>query len=173
MGFGRACAPVRCAHPSFWSHDNAQQGAARSPPIAASLLLFLPQSFPSGPNSAARGVYLSIGLSCTLLSHIASYWATLHPPELRCTLLSSTAPWWATLHPIEVRCTSKICCIQLSYAAISELSWALLSYTAPLWATLPPTELCLTLNELCGTLKIYVVPRTSQLCWSLQQNNGI
>jgi hypothetical protein len=20
VGFGRACAPVRCAHPSFWTH---------------------------------------------------------------------------------------------------------------------------------------------------------
>ncbi len=28
VGFGRACAPVRCAHPSFWAHCNAKQGAA-------------------------------------------------------------------------------------------------------------------------------------------------
>ncbi len=38
MGFGRACAPVCCAHPSFWAHCHAKQGAARPPPIAASLL---------------------------------------------------------------------------------------------------------------------------------------
>ncbi len=38
MGFGRACAPVRCAHPSFWDHCHTKQGAARPPPIAASLL---------------------------------------------------------------------------------------------------------------------------------------
>jgi hypothetical protein len=38
VGFGRACAPVRCAHPSFWAHCQAQEGAARPPPIAASLL---------------------------------------------------------------------------------------------------------------------------------------
>ncbi len=38
MGFCRACAPVRCAHPSFWAHCHAKQGAARPPPIAASLL---------------------------------------------------------------------------------------------------------------------------------------
>ena len=31
MGFGRACAPVRCAHPSFWAHCHAQRGAARPP----------------------------------------------------------------------------------------------------------------------------------------------
>jgi hypothetical protein len=23
VGFGRACAPVRCAHPSFWAHCHA------------------------------------------------------------------------------------------------------------------------------------------------------
>jgi hypothetical protein len=38
VGFGRACAPVRCAHPSFWAHCLAKQGAARPPPIAASLV---------------------------------------------------------------------------------------------------------------------------------------
>ncbi len=31
VGFGRACAPVRCAHPSFWAHYHAKRGAARSP----------------------------------------------------------------------------------------------------------------------------------------------
>ena len=25
VGFGRACAPVRCAHPSFWAHCHAQR----------------------------------------------------------------------------------------------------------------------------------------------------
>ncbi len=38
MVFCRACAPVRCAHPSFWAHCHAKQGAARPPAIAASLL---------------------------------------------------------------------------------------------------------------------------------------
>ncbi len=69
------------------------------------------------------------------------------------------------VHHNELRCTSKICCIQLSYAAselscillsydaLSELSSALLSYAEPFLATLHPTELCLTLNELSGTLK--------------------
>ena len=28
VGFGLACAPVRCAHPSFWAHCHAQRGAA-------------------------------------------------------------------------------------------------------------------------------------------------
>jgi hypothetical protein len=36
---GHACAPVRCAHPSFWVHRHAKRGAVRPPPIAASLLL--------------------------------------------------------------------------------------------------------------------------------------
>ncbi len=103
--FGRACAPLRCAHPSFWAHCYAQRGAARPPPSQLRCFLFAPQSLSSGQNRATRGVYLSIGLSCTLLSYIASYWATLHSPELRCTLMSYTAPEWATLHPNELHCT--------------------------------------------------------------------
>ncbi len=39
VGFGRACAPVRCAHPFCLAHLHVQRGAARPPPIAASLLL--------------------------------------------------------------------------------------------------------------------------------------
>ncbi len=41
--FGRACAPVRCAHPSSSAHCHTKQGAARPPPpIAASLLIIRP-----------------------------------------------------------------------------------------------------------------------------------
>ncbi len=49
-----------------------------------------------GRTRAARGrayTYLSTGLSCTHMSYIAPYWATMHPPELRCTLLSYAAPY--------------------------------------------------------------------------------
>ncbi len=69
---------------------------------------------------------LSTEPRCTLKSHAAPFWATLHPTEQRCTLLSHAAPWlsdaapyWATLHPTEPRCT-------------------LLSHAAPYWATLHP-----------------------------------
>jgi hypothetical protein len=31
VGFGRACAPVRCVHPPFWAHCHAERGAARPP----------------------------------------------------------------------------------------------------------------------------------------------
>ncbi len=65
MGFGRACAPVRCAHPSFWAHCHPKRGAARPPPpIAASLLLIRPQK----PNKIywtrdanVMGIFLSTG----------------------------------------------------------------------------------------------------------------
>ncbi len=40
--FGRACALVRCAHPSFSAHCHIKQGAARPPPIAALLLIIWP-----------------------------------------------------------------------------------------------------------------------------------
>ncbi len=43
VGFGRACALVRCAHPSFSAHCHTKQGAAPPPPpIAASLLIIRP-----------------------------------------------------------------------------------------------------------------------------------
>ncbi len=101
---------------------------------------------------AARGVYLSTGLSFTLLSYIAPSWSTLHPPELRCTLMSHSAPYWATLQP------TKLYCIHLSYAAHpawaklrpSELSCTLLSYAAPFWATLHPSEFRCTLSDLAS-----------------------
>ncbi len=134
--------------PVLFGLINMPNGALRPPPpahrsFAASYLP--PKTFPQARTRAARGVYLFIGLSCTLLSYIASYWATLHPPELRCTLR-------ATLHPIELCCTSKTCCIQLSYAAplsklccTSELSCILQSYVAPfcdrlrpIWAKMRP-----------------------------------
>ncbi len=94
--------------PVFLGLLTCQTGrCAPPPPIAASLLLIYPQKLSLRP----LGVYLSIGQSCTLLSYIASYWATLHPPdvhpnELRCTLLSYAVPLryaafnWVMLHPI-------------------------------------------------------------------------
>ncbi len=42
VGFGGACAPVSCAHPSFWAHCQAKQGAARPPlPRTSQLRCFL------------------------------------------------------------------------------------------------------------------------------------
>jgi hypothetical protein len=80
VGFGRACAPARCAHPSFWAYKHAKR-ALRAPPrsFAAPPKIekkLFPETkcFPSGPKTrAARGVYLFTGLSYTLLSYIASY----------------------------------------------------------------------------------------------------
>ncbi len=63
VGFGLACAPVRCAHPSSWAHWHAKRGAARPPPNAALLL----------------------HIHCPLT-------AKLHPSELSCTILSYAAP---------------------------------------------------------------------------------
>jgi hypothetical protein len=69
VGFGRACAPVRCAYLSF-GLINTRNGALRAPPahrsFAASYLS--PKALPQARNRSARDVYLSIGLSCTLRS---------------------------------------------------------------------------------------------------------
>jgi hypothetical protein len=45
VGFGRACAPVRCARPSFWVHCHAKRGAARPPPSQLRCFLFDPQKY--------------------------------------------------------------------------------------------------------------------------------
>jgi len=93
-------------------------GALRAPrPWQLRCFLFIPQKYGNyfqkqiASLLAQTRVYLSAGLSCTLLSYFASYWATLHPPELHWNLISYTAPYWATLHP------TMLCCIQLSYTA--------------------------------------------------------
>ncbi len=142
------CAPVRCAHPSFWANCHAKRGAPRPPAhhsFAASYSSAKKFKFTISRNflqararTAVRVEYLSTGPPIlwnitfpTLLSYAAPYWAMLHPLGLRCTLLSYTAPYWVAsywgkLHPSEQRCT-------------------LLSYAAPYWATLHPPELCSTL----------------------------
>ncbi len=61
-------------------------------------------------------------LYTTSVSCAATFWATLHPTELRWTLLRHTAPHGALLHSSELRCT-------------------LLSYAAPYWATIHIAEL--------------------------------
>ncbi len=133
MGFGRACAPVRCAHRLF-ELINTQTGALRAPrpsqlrcsPKIKNKLFPETKGLPSGPNLGRQG-------------HIFFYWAKLHPTMLRCTLLSHAAPPWATLHPIELRCTL------LSYAAFQ---WAMLH---PIWAFLHPKSYA-TPSELSCTL---------------------
>jgi len=66
VGFGRACATVRCAHPSFWAHCHDKRGAARppSPPIAASLFLIWPPKIYNICRTWAahvKGLFLSTG----------------------------------------------------------------------------------------------------------------
>ncbi len=148
MGFGRACAPVRCAHPSFWAHLFAKRGAAR-PPVHRSFAAshsskirttyFLKQNASlqaSGPTSGRQGRIFfhwaklhPTELHWTLLSYAATSWATL------CPILSYPAPCWAMMHPTE------LCCIQLSYV---ELRFTL-------WAKLHPTELLCTLLSYAAT----------------------
>ncbi len=41
MGFGLACAPVRCAHPFYLARCHTNRGAARPPPPMAALLLLV------------------------------------------------------------------------------------------------------------------------------------
>jgi hypothetical protein len=80
VGFGLAYAPVRCAHPSFWTHCDAQRGATRPPahrsfaaPLKIKIYYFQKQNvFLQAQTRAAWGIHFSTGLSCTLLSYIAS-----------------------------------------------------------------------------------------------------
>ncbi len=105
VGFSRACAPVRCAHPPFWPLKHSQRGAARPPPIAAPLLLIYHPKLSLRPELGRQG-------------RLSFHWAKLHPTELHCILLSYAAPSWAPLHSNELQCTllwyavhSKLCCI--------------------------------------------------------------
>ncbi len=79
---------------------------------------------------AQTRVYLSAGLSCTLLSYIASYWAALHPaPELHWTLISYTKKlqrcwllyWMRTAQGRRINCEQTNNCDLLSYATPSKL----------------------------------------------------
>ncbi len=81
---------------------------------------------------AARGIYFSTGLSFTLLSYIASYWAKLHLFELCRTLLSYIASYWAKLHLFE------LCCTLLSYAASYQAMLHSTELRRPIWAKLHP-----------------------------------
>ncbi len=118
VGFGLACAPVRCAHPSFWGIKHAKRALcapahrsfAAPPKIYKNKLFPETNCFPSGPNSGRHG-------------RISFHWAKLHPTELHCALLSYDAPSWVTRHPNDLHC-------------------ALLSYAAPYWAMLHLTKLC-------------------------------
>jgi len=159
VGFGRACAPVRCAHPSFWAHCHAQRGAARPPSIAASPLpqiknKLFPETkcLPSAQTRAAWGIYFSNGLSCTLLSYAAPYLATLHPTKLCCIQMSYAAPYLSFSAPQELRYTL------WTKLHPSELCCTLLSYAAPFWAMLHPSELSCTLPELRCTLRATLHP---------------
>ncbi len=143
VGFGRACAPVRCAHPSFWAHYHPKRGAARPSPAHGSFSAF----YSSPKNNYFKKQIGSLlaqsfrwaklhptGLHCILLSYAAPSWATLNPNKLYCALLSYATPYYAMLHSTELHCTlSELCCFP--------------ELRCTLWAKLHPTELrCTLLN---------------------------
>ncbi len=53
VGFGRPCAPVRCAHPSFWTHCHPKGGAARPSPPSQLFLIRSPPKIKSIETPAA------------------------------------------------------------------------------------------------------------------------
>ncbi len=79
VGFGRVCAPMRCAHPSSWTYATPN-GAMPAPP--PSQLRCSPQNkikinYFHKQNvflqAQTRAIYFSTGLSCTPLSYTAPY----------------------------------------------------------------------------------------------------
>ncbi len=185
VGFGRACAPVRCAHPSFWAHKHAKRDAAGLPvqrSFAASSLSpknqnnLFPETkcFPSGPNSGRQGRISFHSWSKLHPTELrcALFWATLNPVELRCTLLNYAAfnwamlhPIWAMMHPKSYGSSSEISCTLLCFAStlselrctLSELRCALRA-TVPLWAKLRPSELCCTLLRYAAPFRATLHP---------------
>jgi hypothetical protein len=103
VGFGLACAPVRCAHPSFWAHCHAKRGAARPPAhrsLAASyssskkMYYFQKVKLPSGPSLGRQG-RISFHWTTEALKYNIPH-PSLHlshpiSSKLRCTLLSFVA----------------------------------------------------------------------------------
>ncbi len=86
VGFGRACAPVRCAHPSFWAYCHAQRGAAR-PPAHRSF------AAPTKKSNIYRNKMLPFWPKLSRQGRIFFHWAKLHPTELHCILLNYVAPF--------------------------------------------------------------------------------
>jgi hypothetical protein len=80
VGFGRTCAPVRYAHPSFWAHKHAKR-ALRAPAHRSFAAppkyktISRKKCFPSFHNFGCQG-------------RLSFHWAKLHPTELHCALLS-------------------------------------------------------------------------------------
>jgi hypothetical protein len=60
VGFGRACAPVRSAHPSFWAHGHSERGAARPPPARRSF---------AASYSTPKNIYIKSSSSSFIYSH--------------------------------------------------------------------------------------------------------
>ncbi len=67
-GFGRTCAPVRCAHPSFWVHCHTKRGAARPPAH---------RSF-AASYSALKNIYIYL----TWAAHVKGFFLSTGPQRL-------------------------------------------------------------------------------------------
>ncbi len=119
--------------PAFWGSLPCQTGRCAPPAHAASMLLiYLPKNFPEARTRATKGLFLPIGLSCTL-----PYSAKLHTFELRCSVselswalratlhfLSQAAPFWAVFVRI-----SDMARISASFGLFYVLWCYLLTYT--------------------------------------------
>ena len=81
----------------------------------------------------------SLELHCTLLSCAEFNWATPHPMWAKLHPLSQAASFWARLHPSELRCTlSELGCAPRATVNLQ-------SYATAFWGTLHPSELRCTL----------------------------
>jgi hypothetical protein len=121
------------------------------------------------PSSTLLSYSLPFGLGSAIVSYTATYWAKLHPPDLRSTLRRYTAPYcaelaifWATLHPHSLAVPKWVrCSLVLLYTApYTGLRCALLGYKAPFWATTQPQGQD---TELQHTLLSYAAPNCATL----------
>ncbi len=130
---------MRCASP--------RPSQLRCSPKNKNTLFPETKCFPSGPKWATLH---HTKQCCIQLSYAAPYLSYAAPQELRFTR-------WAKLHPSELRWTLlSYAAPCLSYAAPYELCYTFWAKLQPSITTLYPSELRLTLNELRGTLKIYM-----------------
>ncbi len=160
MGFGRSCV----ARTRLFELINTPNGALRatahrsfaasySSPKNKKIIYFLKKMLSFRSEQGPPGAFIfPIGdaatywATCTLLYDAALSWA------IHCTLISGGEPNWSTLHP------TKLCFIQLSYAAPYLSYAASKNYVAPFWAKLYPSELRCTLSDLRCALRATLHP---------------
>ncbi len=126
---------------------------------SCTLLIYAAPCTATESSSTLLSYSLPFGLGSAIVSYTATYWAKLHPPDLRSTLQRCTAPYcaevaifWAKLHHQSLALSKWVQC-----------ALVLLNYTAPYWTTLRTSGLQSTLLSYYATSGLKYWPATYPL----------